>query len=87
MSNTAVAQKQHRDAPLRTPSAASHDTAQYSCRMPRAALLYATLIYRFTQPTRLPVSAIAVSSARAHALARTYAKAKALAAARASSFN
>ena len=54
MSNTADAQKQHRDAPLRTPSAASHDTAQYSCRMPRAALLYATLIFRFIVPHGCP---------------------------------
>lgn len=87
MSNAADAQKQHRDAPLRTPGAASHDTAQHSCRMPRAALLYATLIFRFTHPTRLPVSAIASCPTCAHALARTYAKAKALAAARAFAFN
>lgn len=54
MSNAADAQKQHRDAPLRTPGAASHDTAQHSCRMSRAALLYATLIFRFIVPHGCP---------------------------------
>ena len=81
MSNAADAQKQHRDAPLRAPGAAS---AKYRTLFDCPRPLYAPLIYRFTQHTRLPVSATAGSSARAHALASTCAKAKALAAARAS---
>lgn len=55
MSNAAGAQKQHRDAPLRTPGAAS---AKYRTLFDCPRPLYAPLIYRFTQHTRLPVSAL-----------------------------
>ena len=83
MSNTADAQKQHRDAPLRTPGAAP---AKYRTLFDCPRPLHAPLIFRFIVPhgcPPLPLKQLRLH----HATNRTYAKAKALAAARAFSLN